>query len=67
MLKRNKATDNIDTEIDTNRCCTCFGTFMEDADTDRQWVMCNCNRWIHEDCIDLDDVADDTCKVCPLC
>ena len=63
--KRNK--DNIDDEIDINRCCTCFGTYVDDAGTDRQWVMCSCNRWIHEDCIDPDDVADDTCKVCPLC
>ena len=40
--------------------------YNDDADTDREWVMCSCNRWVHKDCVDVDDV-DDTGKVCPLC
>ena len=66
MPKRNKATNNIDNEIDINRCCTCFGTFMEDADTDRQWV-----------CVAVTDGSTKTAliltmllmtfAVCPLC
>ena len=65
--KRNKTADNIDNEIDISRCCTCFGNYDDDAGTDRQWVMCSCNRWIHEDCIDPNDIDDDSGKVCPLC
>ena len=65
--KRRKATDNVDNEIDDNRCCTCFGVYSDDEGTTREWVMCSCKRWIHEDCIDPTDVSDETGKVCPLC
>ena len=65
--KRKRTSDNVDSEIDNNRCCTCFGIYSDDAGTDRQWVMCSCNRWIHEDCVDSADVVDDTGKLCPLC
>ena len=65
--KRKKSTENIDNEIDNNKCCTCFGVYSDDAGTDRQWVMCCCNSWIHEDCVDPADVVDDTGKLCPLC
>ena len=65
--KRRKATDNVDDEIDDDRCCTCFGVFSDDEGTAREWVMCSCNRWIHEDCIDPADINDETSKVCPLC
>ena len=44
----------------------CFGTYLEDVDTDRQWLECNCTRWIQEDCIDDEDV-DGSGKLCPLC
>ena len=64
--KRDKATENVSDEIDDNRCCICFGTYSDDAGTSREWLMCNCNRWVHEDCIDLDDI-DDSGRVCPLC
>ena len=65
--KRKKSTENIDNETENNRCCTCFGVYSDDAGTDRQWVMCCCNRWIHEDCVDPADVVDGTGKLCPLC
>ena len=65
--KRSRITENIDNEIDNNRCCTCFGTYSEDTGTNREWVMCCCNRWIHEDCIDPADVDCGTNKLCPLC
>ena len=62
--KRDKATENVSDEID-NRCCICFGTYSDDTGTSREWLMCSYNRWVHEDCIDLDDV-DDSDRVCPL-
>ena len=65
--KRRKATDYADDEIDEDRCCTCFGVFSDDEGTARAWVMCSCNRWIHDDYIDPADVNDETSKVYPLC
>ena len=35
--KRNKS--NADEEIDTNRCCVCFGTYKEDAGTERERLL----------------------------
>ena len=32
----------------------------------REWLMCSCNRRVHVDCIDPDDV-DDSSKLSPLC
>jgi len=58
--KKNKIQESADDEIDCNRCCTCFGLFGEDLGTERE-------RWIHEDCIDEDDVNGDATKLCPLC
>ena len=52
--KRSKS--NADEEIDVNRCCACFGMYADDAGTGREWLQCRCSRWIHEDCIDDDDV-----------
>ena len=52
--KRSKC--NADEEIDVNRCCACFGLYADDAGTGREWLHCRCSRWIHEDCIDNDDV-----------
>ena len=54
-------------EIDTNRCCVCFGKYEDDAETGREWLECCCTRWIHEDCIDNEDVDIENCKLCPLC
>ena len=61
--KKNKAIY----EIDTIRYCNCFGIYIDNASTDRQWVICRCKSWVHEDFIVSDDVADDTCKVYSLC
>ena len=54
-------------ETDTNRCCVCFGKYEDDAGTGREWLECCCTRWIHEDCIDNEDVDIENCKLCPLC
>jgi len=48
-------------------CCTCFGLFGDDLGTEREWLRCKCGRWIHEDCIDEDDVNGDATNLCPLC
>ena len=45
----------------------CFGHFADDAGTGREWLMCCCTRWIHEDCIDNEDVDIEKCVFCPLC
>ena len=47
----------MDENINTEVCCVCYGTYQEDVDTGRQWLECSCTRWIHEDCIDDDVVA----------
>ena len=44
----------------------CFGVYADDAGTGREWLQCQCSRWIHEDCIDDDDVDIEQCVVCPL-
>ena len=75
---KRKSTDNVrsnakrlkhsvDDEIDVNRCCVCFGMYADDAGTGREWLECRCSRWIHEDCIDNDDVDIEQCIFCPLC
>ena len=63
--KRSK--HSVDDEIDVNRCCVCFGMYADDAGTGREWLECRCSRWIHEDCIDNDDVDTEQCIFCPLC
>ena len=64
--KRSKK-QSADDEIDVNRCCVCFGMYADDAGTGREWLECRCSRWIHEDCIDDDDVDVEQCIFCPLC
>ena len=64
--KRKRLLGDMDESINTEVCCVCFGTYLEDVDTDRQWLECNCTRWIHEDCIEDEDV-DGSGKLCPLC
>ena len=38
--------------IDPNVCCTCFGSYDDDAGTGREWLQCQCGRWMHEDCVE---------------
>ena len=64
--KRKRLLGDMDEDINTEICCVCYGTYLEDVDTGRQWLECSCARWIHEDCIDDEDV-DDSGKLCPLC
>jgi len=47
--------ENADNEIDSNQCCTCFGLFS--VRTEREWLKCHCGRWIHEECVDEDDIT----------
>jgi len=63
--KRSK--HSADDEIDVNRCCVCFGIYSDDAGTGREWLECRCSRWLHEDCVDDDDVNIEQCIFCPLC
>ena len=57
----------MDENINAEVCCVCYGIYLEDVDTGRQWLECSCARWIHEDCIDDEDIIDDGGKLCPLC
>ena len=45
----------LDTAVQSDTCCVCFGSYEEDAGTDREWLQCKCSRWIHEDCVDYDE------------
>ena len=55
--------------IDESRCCVCFTSYEDDVKerTGKDWVMCACSRWLHEECAD-DCVLDNTGKerLCPL-
>ena len=37
--------------------------------TDQEWIMCICGRWLHESCVDFDDIDANGHieKLCPLC
>ena len=51
---------DMDENINTDVCWSvCYGSYLEDVDIGRQKLECSCTRWIHEDCIDGDDVDDD--------
>ena len=56
--------------IDESRCCVCFTSYEDDVKerTGKDWVMCACSHWLHEECAD-DCVLDNTGKerLCPLC
>ena len=54
-VKRLKHT--ADDEIDVNRCCVYFEMYADDAGTRREWLECQCSRWIHEDCTE-DNIID---------
>ena len=56
----------IEVEVDADICCVCFGSYEDDRGTDRDWIQCKCNRWIHEDCVDFEDCSEDG-VLCPLC
>jgi len=60
--------DNADEEIDSERCCVCFGSFKDDTGTDQEWIMCICGRWLHESLwILMILMLTDTLKSCVLC
>ena len=61
-----KIRSDSEVEEDANHCCVCFGSYQEDIDTGREWIQCNCKRWLHEDCVDSEDTDIDG-KLCPLC
>ena len=65
--KQKQRENDMDTIINTDDCCVCLGTYLEDLDTDRQWLECCCGRWIHEDCVDSEDLDNSTRRLCPLC
>ena len=65
--KRNKSKENVDESINGNLCCVCFGSYQEGVGTGREWLQCSCSRWIHEDCIDDEDVEENSGRLCPLC
>ena len=64
--KRRRMLGDLDEDISMEVCCVCYGTYLEDVNTGRQWLECSCSGSIHEDCIDDDDVDSDG-KLCPLC
>ena len=52
-----------------NVCCVCFQLYQGD-DEDTDWIQCACGRWLHEDCIDEDDIIQDIYDrelFCPCC
>ena len=67
ITPRHRAAENADNEIDSNRCCTCFGFYSDDFGTEREWLKCCCGRWIHEECVDENDINSSATKLCPLC
>ena len=52
-----------------NLCCVCFQLYQGDEE-DTDWIQCACARWLHEDCIDKDDIIQDIYDrelFCPCC
>ena len=41
---RKKRRLNVDSEIYTDLCCVCFGSFKEDEGTGREWLKCDCGK-----------------------
>ena len=56
----------IDVNPDADHSCVCLGSHNEDIDTVREWVQCSCLKWLHEDCVDNEDI-DSNGRLCPLC
>ena len=65
--KRKRRENDMNSTINVDECCVCLGMYLEDLDTDRQWLECSCGRWIHEDCVDTEDVDNSKMRLCPLC
>ena len=63
---RKKVRSEFAAAVDADHWCVCFGSYQEDIDTGRDWLQCNCERWLHEDCSDDEDI-DGSGKLCPLC
>ena len=56
-------------EIDESKCCVCFTTYEDvQKKSGKDWVMCACSRWLHEECAES-CVLDSTGKerLCQLC
>ena len=66
-VTRKKARGDMDATVESDLCCVCFGSYHEDIDTGREWLQCSCNRWIHEDCVDNEDLDESSGRLCPLC
>ena len=52
-----------------NVCCVCFQLYQGDEEN-TDWIQCACGRWLHEDCIDADDIVHDIQGrelFCPVC
>ena len=52
-----------------NVCCICFQVYQGDKE-DTDWIQCACSRWLHEDCIDEEDIIYDVYGrelFCPYC
>lgn len=62
---RKKSRLTVDSNIYSDLCCVCFGSYGEDEGTGREWLQCPCKRWIHRDCI-LPSISNDN-KLCPIC
>jgi len=47
-LTQKKVRNDAGEEIDDNRCCICFSIYEDDAETDWDWIMCSCGRWMYK-------------------
>ena len=65
--QRKRRENDMNSTINVDECCVCLGMYLEDLDTDRQWLECSRGRWIHEDCVDTEDVDNSKMQLCPLC
>ena len=78
-VSNNKATDPrssstldevLNTSIDSNVCCICFGNYEDDVidGYGADWIDCACGRWLHVDCAD-ECVTDchGNKRYCPYC
>ena len=63
------SSSSVATVVAENVCCVCFQMCEGDKE-DTDWIQCVCGRWLHEDCIDEDDIIHDVYGrelFCPYC
>ena len=63
--KRSEIQENLDETINADLCCVCYGSY-QDVGTGRERVQSRCERWMYENCVDSDDMDENSGRLSPL-